>query len=76
MATTNETADMLENDIALAKGIGQIADSVNQAVTILAKAILELEDPEGNHFLSPRTRNAVRALSETDTENQGASPER
>jgi hypothetical protein len=73
MAQTSEMIESLKNDIEIIKGLGQLADSVNQAVTILAKAILELEDPEGNHFLSPGTRNAVRALSETDTKIGGSS---
>lgn len=61
--TTEET---LKNDIELAKGIGQLAENVNQAITILAKAILELEDPESQRvFLSTPTRNAVKALAET-----------
>lgn len=60
------TEDMLNNDIELAKGVGQMAEAVNQAIGILAAAILELEDPEGHHCLKIGTRHALQALAETD----------
>ena len=58
------TEENIKNDIELAKGIGQLAESTNQAITILAKAILELEDPEANHCLKIGTRHALQSLSE------------
>jgi hypothetical protein len=58
MSTAEET---LKNDIELAKGIGQLAESVNQAVTILAKAILELND---FGKLSLGTSGAIQSLAE------------
>ena len=62
--------ELLNNDISLAKGVTQLATAVNQSVTILARAILELEDPEGKHFLSHNTHKALQALAETETTEQ------
>lgn len=64
---------LLKADIEMAKGITQLAEAVNKAVAVLAGAILELEDPEGNHFLSQKTREALRTLSETETKERGPS---
>jgi len=61
MSTTEET---LKNDIELAKGIGQLAESVNQAITILAKAILELDNEYGG--LRPHTHEALKSLAEIE----------
>lgn len=66
----------LRADIELAKGIGQVASSMNTAISILARAILELENPESNHYLQPGTREALRTLSETDAKGAGAPSER
>lgn len=64
MSTTEE---MLKNDIELAKGIGTLAESVNQTISILAKAILELDDPEeARPTLTVGTRQALWALAETE----------
>ena len=57
------TIEMLQNDIELAKGIGQLAESVNQAISILATGILELD--EGN-CLTIGTRRALQTLAETE----------
>lgn len=62
MSTTEE---LLKNEIKLAEGVGQLAESVNKAVSILARAILELEDPE-YRSLKIRTRNALQLLAETE----------
>ncbi len=60
------TEEMLKHDIELAKNIGQLAESVNQAISILATAILELENPEGVHprwALRTTTRRALQTLA-------------
>ena len=60
------TEEMLKHDIELAKNIGQLAESVNQAISILATAILELEDPEGVHSLRTTTRRSLETLAEKE----------
>jgi len=68
MSTTEE---VLKNDIELAKGIGQLAESLNQAITIIATAILELDATVTEfhgHGLNSGTYNAVQALAKTGEE--------
>jgi hypothetical protein len=54
--------ESLENDIELAKGIGQLADATNKAITILARAILELADEAP--WMALETREAIERLAE------------
>lgn len=61
---TDMTSDLMKNDIELAKGITELVSVTDKAITILASAILELEDPEANHCLRIGTRDALRTLVE------------
>ncbi len=54
--------ESLNNDIKIVKGITELAQITDTAISILARAILELEDPEGNHHLPNNTRKALQAL--------------
>ncbi len=54
--------ESLQNDIVLAKGITELTRITDTAISILARAILELEDPEGHHHLPNNTRKALQAL--------------
>lgn len=65
--TTEET---LKNDIELAKGIGQLAESLNQAIVIIATALLELDGSlyqSSGAGLKDSTRNALQSLAKTET---------
>jgi hypothetical protein len=59
---TSGNLQSLQNDIELAKGITELTRVTDTAISILARAILELEDPEGNHHLPNNTRKALQAL--------------
>ena len=64
---------LAQQDIDLAKMLTQLASSTDKCVAILAKAVLELNREK---VLRPRTVDGLLILSETDTRNEGASPER
>jgi hypothetical protein len=54
-------AEMLQSSIELAKGITTLTQVTDQAIIILARAILELD---GNATLSEPIYNAVTTLAE------------
>jgi hypothetical protein len=60
--TSGQTKEALQTDIELAKGITELTRVTDTAISILARAILELEDPEGHHHLPNNTRKALQAL--------------
>lgn len=60
---TDMASDLMRNDIELAKGITELVKVTDKAITILASAILELEDPEANHCLKLGTRDALQILA-------------
>lgn len=55
---------MAEDILSIAKGATQLAESTNQAIVILAKAILELNSDVAFYALSPETEKALETLAE------------
>lgn len=55
----------IEDTIEVSKSVQQLAGATDDALTILAKAILELADHE-DPGLTIGTRNAVQRLAEDD----------
>lgn len=64
MSRIDTEIESLQSQLELAKGITQLAESVNQAVVILAKAILE---SQSGNYIRPSTRQALESLAETET---------
>ena len=66
--TTNE--ELLQQDLDTVKGLHDLAKCVDEITIILASALLELENPEGNHHLTIATRNKLRRLAEKDEDSK------
>ncbi len=63
MNIITEMTDMTRSMGRLADCISTLSRATDNAITILAQGILELEDPESNHCMTIGTRNALRELA-------------
>lgn len=62
----SDTERLLTNDIKLTQDIGKLADNVDKAIVILARAILELDSDLTNNRLRLSTADALRRLAASD----------
>ena len=60
---TDTTIESLKNDREISEAIDRLAESVNQAISILAQATLQINR---HGELTPDMRNALKALVETE----------